>query len=86
MNVKDVSLIPPIFINKEDSRFSSEGRLWQSAPSAAKTDSGRIFCVYSGDNHLANETVNNYTTCVFSDDGAKTLSSVFMLIMNTKFV
>lgn len=73
----DISLIPPIFITEKDERFSSENRLWQSAPSAAKTENGRIFCVYSGDNVSAGETTDNYTTCVFSDDSGETFNLCF---------
>ena len=47
MEKQDVSLLPPHFITVKDDRFLPQDRLWQSAPSAAMTDSGRIFCVYS---------------------------------------
>ena len=49
MEKQDVSLLPPHFITVKDDRFLPQDRLWQSAPSAAMTDSGRIFCVYSAD-------------------------------------
>ena len=61
--------MPPHFITVKDDRFLPQDRLWQSAPSAAMTDSGRIFCVYSADNHAPDEVTTNYTVCAFSDDG-----------------
>ena len=71
MNIQDSSLIPPEFVTKKDERFLPEKRLWQSAPSAALTRKGRIFCVYSADNICADETTNNYNVCAYSDDNGK---------------
>ncbi len=71
MEKEDVSLIPPVFVTEKDERFSPEGRLWQSAPSAAATKGGRIFCVYSADNLSAGETTDNYNACAYSDDGGE---------------
>ena len=77
MNLYDVSLIPPVFVAGSDERFDAEGRLWQSAPSAALTENGRIFCVCSADNLSAGEETSNYNLCAFSDDGGRTFSPVF---------
>ena len=69
MNVQDVSLQAPHFICEAGENFCSENRKWQSAPSAAMTEKGRIFCVFSGDNVSADETVDK---CIlrFSDCAA----------------
>ncbi|MBQ4051456.1 MAG: exo-alpha-sialidase [Oscillospiraceae bacterium] len=77
MNVQDVSLQAPHFICEAGEKFCSENRKWQSAPSAAMTEKGRIFCVFSGDNVSADETVDNYTICGCSDDGGKSFRPVF---------
>lgn len=77
MNIQDVSLSAPVFVYKNEGRFCSEKRLWQSAPSAAITDSGRIFCVYSADNTAADETVANYSVCAYSDDGGENYKLAF---------
>ena len=77
MNPIDVSLIPPHFVTEEDARFSVKGRLWQSAPSACRTRGGRLFCVYSGDNHSAGETTDNYTVCAYSDDNGDSFKLAF---------
>lgn len=69
MNKQDVSLIPPCFTTNAEERFSSKGRLWQSAPSAAVTEGGRIFCVYSADNAGGDELNTNYSVCAYSDNG-----------------
>lgn len=77
MKKQDVSLIAPVFVTMADNRFSSENRKWQSAPSAAMTKNGRVFCVYSADNTAAGETTDNYTVCAFSDDGGDTYKLAF---------
>jgi len=77
MNKQNVSLIPPVFVTEPDSRFCSVNRKWQSAPSAALTANGRIFCVYSGDNVSPDETNDNYTVCSYSDDGGNTFKLAF---------
>lgn len=77
MRKEDVSLIPPVFVTERNERFLPEKRLWQSAPSAARTKGGRIFCVYSADNCLADETTNNYNVCAYSDDGGEHYSLAF---------
>ena len=77
MDNRDVSLIAPHFLYGPDERFCSENRKWQSAPSAALTKGGRIFCVFSGDNVSADETVDNYTVCCCSEDGGSTFRPVF---------
>ncbi len=68
MNKQDSSFIPPRFTYEKSDEFAPEGRLWQSAPSAAMTEKGRIFCVYSADNKSAGEHTSNYTICAYSDD------------------
>lgn len=77
MNNEDVSLISPVFVTELNDRFCSEKRLWQSAPSAAMTKKGRIFCVYSGDNNSAGETNDNYTICSYSDNNGETFKLAF---------
>ena len=77
MRPEDVSLLPPHFCTEKDTRFSPEGRLWQSAPSAARTKGGRIFCVYSADNSFSDETTRNYNVCAYSDDGGEHYSLAF---------
>lgn len=74
---QDVSLIVPVFVTELDERFCCENRKWQSAPSAAITQKGRIFCVYSGDNIAADETNDNYTICSYSDDSGNTYKLAF---------
>lgn len=69
MNPYDVSLLPPRFVVQAEERFAPKGRLWQSAPSAAQTSSGRIFCAYSADNDSAGEETSNYNICAYSDNG-----------------
>ena len=77
MNIQDVSLLPAVFVTKKDERFLPEKRLWQSAPSAAISPMGRIFCVYSADNVCADETTNNYNVCAYSDDSGKNFKLAF---------
>ncbi|MBQ8509895.1 MAG: exo-alpha-sialidase [Clostridia bacterium] len=69
MDKKDCSLLPPRFTYEASEDFAPQGRLWQSAPSAALTEKGQIFCVYSADNRSAGEYTSNYTVCAYSDDG-----------------
>ena len=77
MKKQDVSLIPPKFVYEKDERFLPEERKWQSAPSAAMTEHGRIFCVYSADNHVADEQNTNYSVCAYSDDNGETFQLAF---------
>lgn len=77
MKTNHQSLIPPKFVYVKDERFSVKNRLWQSAPSAAITAGGRIFCVYSGDNVSADETTNNYNVCAYSDNGGEDFQLAF---------
>lgn len=72
-----VSMLVPHFVTKNDGRFSSENRLWQSAPSAAVTKSGRVFCVFSADNDAPDELTTNYSVCGCSDDNGKGFRPVF---------
>ena len=76
MKPEDVSLIPAI-LTTDGSRFCIKDRLWQSAPSAALTEGGRIFCAYSGDNNIADEKPTNYNVCAYSDDGGEHFSCAF---------
>lgn len=73
----DAALLPPVMVTEEDERFAPEKRLWQSAPSAAMTAKGRIFCVYSADNVSAGETPDNYNVCCYSDDGGESFKLAF---------
>lgn len=82
MNKQDVSLIPPCFTTMKEKRFSSEGRLWQSAPSAAITEGGRIFCVYSADNTGADELNTNYSVCTYSDNNGQDYELAFYAYHN----
>ena len=77
MKTNDQSMVCAKFVYTKDERFCVENRLWQSAPSAAITAGGRIFCVYSGDNVAADETINNYNVCVYSDNGGEDFELVF---------
>lgn len=77
MNIQDVSLIAPKFVTVKDERFVPEDRKWQSAPSAALTEKGRIFCVYSADNSVADETTENYSVCAYSDDNGENYKLAF---------
>jgi len=77
MNENNTSLIPAKFVCVKDERFCVEKRLWQSAPSAAITAKGRIFCVYSGDNNMAGETTNNYNVCAYSDNNGDDFQLAF---------
>ncbi len=82
MDKHDVSLIPPEFVTEKDGRFNVEERLWQSAPSAAMTKNGRIFCVYSADNHAPDEMPTNYTVCAYSDDNGEGFNLSFYAYHN----
>ncbi|MBQ8248290.1 MAG: exo-alpha-sialidase [Clostridia bacterium] len=77
MEKRDCSLIPPRFTYEASEDFKPEGRLWQSAPSAAQTKNGRIFCVYSADNKGGGEYTTNYTICAYSDDNGEDYKLAF---------
>ncbi|MBQ8759419.1 MAG: exo-alpha-sialidase [Clostridia bacterium] len=77
MDYRDVSLLPPHFTRIKKKRFAPDGRLWQSAPSAAMTKGGRIFCVYSADNSHPDEVTTNYTVCAYSDNGGESYELAF---------
>ena len=77
MNKHDTSLIAPHFTKRQTKRFAVKNRLWQSAPSAAMTEKGRIFCVYSADSNAPDEMPTNYTVCAYSDDGGESYKTAF---------
>jgi len=57
----------------ENPHYGLDFRRWQSAPCAAVTKKGRIFCTFSGDNsNEAWECPNNYNQISHSDDNGNT--------------
>lgn len=65
---------PVVLDNQHDNpHYGLDYRRWQSAPCAAVTKNGRIFCTFSGDNsNEAWECPNNYNQISYSDDNGNT--------------
>ncbi len=73
---KDCSLTPPIFYTGDKAKteyFDRDHRRWQSAPCVTRTNGGRLFCCFSGDNSdTGDESPNNYNVLMASDDNGET--------------